>query len=487
MPLGWNLQATSKREFLTALVKTAVLAPALLSGSRTAADVPLPPLPYLPESEALLLTPRDRRFAHYQPAYNRRTMMQPKLRAMCRTPGAVTTMIQWLRLHHLPFAVRSGGHSFEGLSQSDSVVIDTRMMNAIDIDTASEAVTVGAGASLGAVYKAVGARGYALSAGTCPTVGVAGHALGGGYGLLSRQFGLLCDSLKSLEIAGPDGRIIIADPQQNSDLFWASRGGGGGCFGIATCFRFQIFPLSQVVVFSIDWLLPAAGARSVVKAWQAWAPQAPEAITSMLKISMDTRGRISLQCAGQSVGSEDRLRQQLRDLLKSEAAQKAPRIRSMSFLQAIDHFSEGWRYESTYSKDKSDFMLTPLSDDGIATLIDGLQHLCTDGFTLVLYAYGGAIARTSSQDTAFPYRHAVGCIQYDVIWQKLALTPVRLFQMQRLYNSMRPYASGAAYVNYCDAELQNWREAYWGPNLPHLKAIKSRFDPEGVFRHAQSI
>jgi len=481
------LRGINRRECLTALVKTAILAPALLSSSRIAADAPFPPLPHLPESEALLLTPRDSRFAHYQPAYNRRTMLEPKLRAICKTPGAVKTMIQWLRSHRLLFAMRSGGHSFEGLSQSDSVVIDTRMLNAIDIDTANETVTVGAGASLGNIYKAVGARGYALSAGSCPTVGVAGHALGGGYGLLSRQFGLLCDSLKSLEIADPDGRIIGADLHQNADLFWASRGGGGGCFGIATRLGFQVFPLSQVAVFSIDWLLPAARARSVVKVWQAWAPQAPEAITSALKISMGARGRISLQCLGQSVGSEAQLRQELRGLIEADATQRAPRVRPTSFLQAIDHFSEGWRYECTYSKDKSDFVLSPLSDDGIATLIEGLQYIGAGGFTVVLYAYGGAIGRIPSQDTAFPYRNAIGCIQYNVIWQRPAMTRVRLSQMRRLYGSMRPYVSGAAYVNYCDSELQNWGEAYWGPNLPRLKAIKSRFDPDNVFRHAQSI
>jgi hypothetical protein len=115
------------------------------------------------------------------------------------------------------------------------------------------------------------------------------------------------------------------------------------------------------------------------------------------------------------------------------------------------------------------------------------QHVGSDEFTVVLYAYGGAIARTASPDTAFPYRNAICCIQYDLLWQQPAMVLGRLAQIQRLYAVMRPYVSGAAYVNYCDADLQNWREAYWGPNLPRLQAIKARFDPEGVFRHAQSI
>ena len=181
------------------------------------------------------------------------------------------------------------------------------------------------------------------------------------------------------------------------------------------------------------------------------------------------------------------MRYELRGLLEFGPAQEAPNIKQMSFPQAVDHFSEGWRYRSTYAKGKSDILQAPLSDDGIAVLIEGLQNLPKDEFTAILYAYGGAIARVSPQATAFPYRKALGCIQYDLTWNKPEKTPIRLLQMRRLYDSMRPYVSGGAYVNYCDTELQNWREAYWGPNLSRLEGIKSRFDPDDVFRHAQSV
>ena len=143
-----KLGLATRRECLKAVVNTVVFAPALLSGWRAAADAPLPSLPDLPEAEALLLIPADKRFAHYEAAYNRRTILQPKLRALCKTQGAVAAMVRWLRFHHIPFALRSGGHCFEGFSESDSVVIDTRLMNAIDIDTANETVTTGPGASL---------------------------------------------------------------------------------------------------------------------------------------------------------------------------------------------------------------------------------------------------------------------------------------------------------------------------------------------------
>jgi hypothetical protein len=156
-------------------------------------------------------------------------------------------------------------------------------------------------------------------------------------------------------------------------------------------------------------------------------------------------------------------------------------------LQAVSYFSEGWSYESICYKGKSDILSTPLSDEGIAVLFEGLQTLPEDEFTAVLYAYGGAIARIPASATAFPYRSAWGCIQYNLTWDQPNKTPTRLLQMRRLYDAMRPYVSGGAYVNYCDTDLQNWREAYWGPNLLRLESIKSRLDPDDVFRHAQSI
>ena len=480
-----TVSLTTRRDCLKALAKTAVFAPAVLSGRKAAAGFSLPPLPELPEADAVLLTPTDKRFARYEVAYNRRTMLQPKLRALCKTQNAVAVMVRWVRLHRISFALRSGGHCLEGFSQSDSVVIDTRLMNAIDIDATDETVTIGPGASLSQVYRAVGAQGYAVSAGTCPTVGVAGHVLGGGYGYLSRQFGLFCDGLKSIEMIDAEGRAVVADSEENVDLFWASRGGGGGSFGVATRFRVQLFPLNKVLVFTKRCSLPPRHAQTIVKAWQTWAPQAPDAITSTLIISSGEKGQLRLECAGQSVGSEEQLRREFRRLAEL-GAQGAPNIKPMSFLQAVNHFSEGWRYRSTYAKDKSDVLLAPLNDDGIAVLLDAVQNM-PDDFTLIFQPYGGAIARVSPEQTAFVYRKALGCIQYDLTWNHGEKTPARLLQIRMFYESMRPYVSGGAYVNYCDTDLPNWREAYWDANLPRLRGIKSRFDPDNVFRHAQSI
>jgi FAD/FMN-containing dehydrogenase len=158
----------------------------------------LPPLPNLSANDVLFLKPSDPPYAHYQGSANLRTQLQPALRAVCKTEQAVAVMTDWVRANNLSFAIRCRGHSYEGFSQSKDIVIDLRGLQRINIDTSAGLVTVGAGVSLYDVYQKLASRGYAFPAGTCPTVGISGHVLGGGYGLLARSHGLTCDNLEQL-------------------------------------------------------------------------------------------------------------------------------------------------------------------------------------------------------------------------------------------------------------------------------------------------
>ena len=267
-----------RRTVLQRIAATAICSPAAVRSHPAAAA--LPPLPNLPASDALLLRPGDAQFAQYEPAFNARTMLTPQLRAMCKTPNAVGVVVDWCRSNNMPFAVRCGGHSYEGFSQSASVVIDLRLMNSIAIDVATKTATVGAGASLGQLYQVIAPRGFAFPGGSYPTVGVSGHLLGGGYGYLARPFGLACDNVLSVDLVDPQGKQVHADAQQNADLFWACRGGGGGTFGVATGYQLHLIPLTNVLIFNIRSApMSLARAAAIMKAWQAWAPQPPERST----------------------------------------------------------------------------------------------------------------------------------------------------------------------------------------------------------------
>ena len=451
-----------------------------------AAAAPLPPLPDLSSSDVLFLRPSDLHYKDYLPAANIRTQLSPALRAVCKTAHAVSVMVGWVRDNGLSFAVRCGGHSYEGFSQSTDVVIDLRGMAAISVDTNANIVTAGSGASLYHIYQAVAAKGLALQAGSCPTVGISGHILGGGHGLLARSHGLTCDSFDGLTLVDSQSRILTVNANSEPDLYWACKGGGGGSFGIATEFKLHVFPLKSALVFGVTWKLSQSAAAKLFAAWQAWAPNAPSNITSIMKVQGASGGLITLRCIGQSVGSESELRANLQPLVAMDRPSSALSIQSMSFINAVKHFAGPLDYESVYMKAKSDYVLTPLGVDAIAAMMAAAAS--ASSVALLCDGYGGKIADVAAADTAFPRRAGTQfCIQYYSSWMNASDTPSHLASVAKVYAAMRPYMPGASYVNYCDLDLEDYPDAYWGDNLPRLMAVKQRYDPQDLFHHAQSV
>jgi FAD/FMN-containing dehydrogenase len=197
----------------------------------------------------------------------------------------VRTAVNWGVSHGVPLRARSGGHSYAGYSTlSGGMVLDLRNLRGVSVDTHARIATIGAGAQLIDVYSALAARGVTIPAGSCPSVGISGHALGGGMGLAGRQFGLTADNLLSARIVTADGRLLTVSPHQHPDLYWALRGGGGGNFGVVTSFTFRVHAVPATVAwFILRW--PASRGVDALAAWQAWAPHARRALTSIFHLN----------------------------------------------------------------------------------------------------------------------------------------------------------------------------------------------------------
>jgi len=470
----------TRRAFTAGFLAT----PAVIRGAQAAA---LPPLPAIATDDAAFALPGTALYDSTLPAYNLRTELRPSLRILVKTARGMRQALDWMRGKGLPFALRSGGHCFEGFSQSAGVVIDTRLMKSLSFDERTNVLSVGAGATLGDIYRFAGSRGLAFPGGSCPTVGISGHALGGGFGLIARERGLACDNLSAIDLVDADTKPLRADAAQNADIFWACRGGGGGTFGAVTHLDFALAPIGPIAVYAATWTLQLREAVALFRAWQDWAPRAPDGISGIFKLAKRGDGRLTLHAAGQSTGPIAQLRRELRALTDAAQPTGGPNFSSMSFLAAVDHFSGGWGYESKYSKGKSDYIVAPLDEAGIGALLGGIAALPAGEVIAICDAYGGAIGRTAPDATAFAYRAGTEfCIQYYTSWQSDAAGPRRLAEIGRLYAAMRPW-SGGAYVNYCDLDLPNWQQAYWRQNLPRLQAIKAKADPGNIFHHAQSV
>jgi FAD/FMN-containing dehydrogenase len=412
----------------------------------------------------------------------------------------VREVLAWSRKYDVRPAVRSGGHSYGGYSTTTGLVVDLRRLSSIAVGAGGVA-TIGAGARLIDVESALASRGRAIPSGSCATVGIGGLALGGGVGLASRAFGTTSDNIVSLGIVTADGRYRTCSATENSDLFWACRGGGGGNFGVVTHFSFRTHPVSTVSYFFADW--PWSQAAEVIGAWQAFAPHAPDRLFSIC--SLGTGGTTpAVRCFGQFLGDEQRLRAMLRPLTRVAGVRLT--VGSSSYLDAqlrwagclgkttsechlVGETPDGTLERSAF-RAKSDYMTAPLSTAARSTITAWIERAQQESFgsaALILDSYGGAINRVPAGATAFVHRNALCSGQYLAYWYHPANQAKAAGWLRGFYAAMRPYVSGFAYQNYIDPELVSWKRAYYAGNYARLRQIKKQVDPDWLFRFAQGI
>lgn len=424
--------------------------------------------------------------------YSSRVGTQPFAIVYAESARDVQRTILWARRHNLRIAPRSGGHSYAGYSLSPGVVVDVSRLNRIAVGAGQ--ATVGAGAKLYDVYATLADHGVTVPAGSCPTVGIAGLTLGGGFGYSGRKFGLTCDSLREVRIVTADGNALVANAKQHSDLFWACRGGGGGNFGIVTSFIFRTHPVGDVATYTCSW--PWGRAKQVIEGWQGWAPHAPAELMCLLDLTSGS-GSPNLTSGGQFFGSETQLRALLSQLFAATGQPSGLTVRTRSFLDA-QRLWANCRDAATCKapvhaafKAKSDYANRKLSGPAIDVLVRAMESHQTDsrlgGAAILLDAYGGAVNRVPKSATAFVHRDALLSLQYIASWGSSTVEEANLAWIRKLYADMRPYVSGFAYQNYIDPELATWRHAYYGTNLPRLTRVKRKYDPKNVFRFAQSV
>jgi FAD/FMN-containing dehydrogenase len=417
--------------------------------------------------------------------YNRRhECVRPEIAIRCRSPRAVSKSIQWCRENAVAFAVRSGGHCYEGTSRSNHAVIDVRGLNAIDFDSVGRTIAVGGGAQLGDVYAAVAPAAQAVAAGTCPTVGVAGHALAGGIGFFVRQFGFACDNMVSAEIATADGEIEVADERSNPDLFWALRGAGQASFGIVTRLAFRTHDVAGITTCDLEATTSPQRCARFLARWQGWIDEAPGSVSSSVFLQRTTAKTIHVQLRCTILGDAAPIRRQLE--LLAEELRDGPRLRFVerSFAQTVRWFSEGEDGRPVYEKGKSDIVKRRLGEHDFAFMLDRLPP----GVDADLTALGGAVDRIGPDRTAFPHRAGSSLvIQWGISWDRPEQERSRLRTLDGFYARMRPLMSASAFLNYADRDIADPARAYWGGNLERLVAVKQKYDPDNLFHHVMSV
>jgi FAD/FMN-containing dehydrogenase len=459
-------------------------APPADSGAPPVTPPPTTRAPVPPDWEALrarlpggLVLPGERGYDTARQSYNTRfDDRAPAAVARCTSVEDVQRCVEVARDARIPVAARSGGHSYAGYSTPDGgLVLDLRPMATVEV--AGTTAVVGGGARLMEVYTALAAAGRALPAGSCPTVGIGGLTLGGGIGVTARKYGLTCDKLTAAQVVTADGeQRTVTD----GDLLWALKGGGGGNFGVVTSFTFATEQAPDMTVFSLQY--PAGSTADVVGAWQDWVARQPDELWSNCIVSAGSPP--TCRVAGALVGDEALCKQLLRSMPRASAVT----ITGMGYLDAMRHFadcprggaaecrlrSEGGQVGRDSFTASSRILGEPVDPAALVDLLDGRSEL-----DVLLDSLGGAVARVDPAATAFPHRGALASAQVYASGDARDVARVR--------DGLGAVAGPHGYVNYIDPAMPDWATAYYGANLPRLREVAARYDPDRVFAFAQAV
>ena len=424
--------------------------------------------------------------------------VQPTAVIVVASAEDVGRVIAYARANNVAFAVRSGGHAYAGWSTGTGLVIDTRGLAGVGALAADGTAAIGAGTQLIDVYSTFAAQGVAVSGGSCATVGFSGLALGGGHGFTSRAYGLACDAVVAMEVVTADGVVHQCDENNDADLFWACRGGGGS-FGVVTKMIVRPHPIPPVATtFELTYSWHNAG--DALARWMQWVPSLPGA--TMTGARLQKAQSLQLVVLGLHLGPVAEAKQVLAPILAGAASSS---IASRPFVDALmleagcTHrtltacHNSGISAGGTLPRQtpfvaSSHYFGTPLSSDAIAAAMSAVQHRAAhaDTATMQFDSYGGAIAGIANDATAFVHRNAFCSAQYGSYFTSGDGSDDRAW-IRSTRAAMGPFSNGEAYQNYVDPELDGWAQAYYGANLARLQSVKRAVDPDNVFTFPQSI
>ena len=459
----------------------------LWAWARPAAEVDFTELG--PLLEGSLVLPADADYADARRVWNAMIDRRPAAIARCADIGDVRAAVQFARRHGIPASVRGGGHNVAGKAvRDDALVIDLGPMQAVSVDPDRRIARAQGGTRWATFDTATTEHGLVTTGGTIATTGIGGLTLGGGLGWLMRRHGLACDNLIAAEVVTATGEVLRASADDNPDLYWALRGGGGN-FGIVTSFEFGLHPEEPMLAGIATY--PGAALGELLRFFREYTAEAPEAITTIAGVSIAdlslrgpdrNLGWIGVCHTGEPAAAEERIRP-----IREFGPPLEESIGAMSYrvLQAM--FGGGARLSHRVYW-RSNFM-TELSDEVIELIVRRADSGMRGENTVILLEHmGGAIRRLGEHDTAFSNRSAEYNVSVLTEWLEPADDTANVAWTRAYGDELEAFATGAGYVNYMtDDEGPERVRSTYEANLERLIEVKRRYDPENFFSSNQNI
>ena len=441
-----------------------------------------------------LVGPGEAKYDEARHVWNGMIDRRPGIIVRCAGERDVAATVQAARRHKLPLAVRGGGHNVAGSGVCDGgVVIDLSGMRKVEVDPAARTVRVQGGATLGDIDPATQAHGLAVPVGVVSETGIAGLALGGGLGWLRRKYGLTSDNLLSARVVLADGSAVTASPEENVDLFWALRGGGGN-FGVVTSFEFRAYPLGPEVTM-LAVFHPFEEAERGLRFFREYMESAPDELSSFAILGgvpeaelfpAQAHGRDTLIFAAMWSGDPAE-GERVVEPLKNFATPLADLSGRWSYLDVQKFFDEDYPAGGRYYW-KSQY-LDALTDEGIAALITHAERRPSKASTVDLWHLGGAIKSVARDATPVPQRDARYLIGIEANWTDPSTDQSNMAWARDLYAETQRLSPASIYVNFpgFGEEGEDLVRAAYGDNYTRLTQIKAKYDPDNLFRINQNI
>lgn len=433
-----------------------------------------------------LLRPGDAGYDEARRVHNGLIDKRPALIARCRSTAEVVGAVKLARQLGLETAVRGGGHNVAGRATVDGgFMIDVAPMKGVSVDPDRRTVRVEAGATWAEVNRATQAHGLAVTGGVVSSTGVAGLTLGGGLGWLMSKYGLALDNLLSVELVTAAGDVVRTSPDEEADLFWAVRGGGGN-FGVATDLVFQLHPVGPTVTGGrvAHAFASAAEVLKLFRQTTASLPDEHTIVAGLIHAPDGSRDKLAalVTCHCGSLADGERAMAPLRRLASPLVDELGP----MPYCD-LNEMMDGGYPKGALNYWKSSF-LSSLSDDAIDTMIACYARCPSAMSQIILEHVHGAATRVPVGDTAFPHRAAGYNFLLISQWDDPAISDACLAWARETYAAMSPFTAAGRYVNYLDDdETGDPIAAAYGPNYARLRRIKGQYDPENFFRMNQNI
>ena len=439
-----------------------------------------------------VITPGDVSYEEHRKVWNGSIDRRPDLIARCAGVADVRGAVRFARDRDLLVAVRSGGHSFPGLSVCDGgMVVDLSLMKGVRVDPARQRVRAQAGVLLGELDRETQAFGYAVPSGIVTHTGMAGLTLGGGIGWIMRKYGLSVDNLTSVDVVTADGDFVTATDRENADLFWGLRGGGGN-FGIATEFEFQMHPLGpQVVAGPVFW--PVAQTRDVLHFYRDWVQNCPDELMTIVVqrkapdlpvVPREVVGQLILAviaCYAGDIAEGQQVVQPLKDFGEPVLDLCVPK----PYLVHQRLLDPSFRHGNWYYVRSCD--VAALSDEVIEVMVEYGQQITSPVSSIALWQMGGAVARVDDDATAFHGRQVGFTFNINGNTRTAEGFEDQRQWARRYWDALSPYHT-SVYVNFLMEEgEERVRQAYGAEKYERLKALKRKYDPTNFFRLNQNI